>query len=192
MQLKHLLIIPDGNRRWAKKNKLQASKGHQIGATTTRKLFQYIANDHPEIKYCSFWAMSKDNFEKRTKKEINFLIKLIHAEIKELANDPLIAKRKVNIRFYGAYEKYLDKKTIEDLHQIERRTAGYINCYVSILLIYNGKDELINGLKQIKNTKHITEQEIKANLWTGSLPNVDLIVRTGVEDDPHLSGNVLI
>ena len=136
--------------------------------------------------------MSKDNFAKRPKKEINFLIKLIHAEIQEFANDPLIEKRKVNVKFYGAYEQYLDKKTIKDLRQVEQRTANYTNCYVSILLVYNGKDELIEGLKNIKNTKHITDSQIKNSLWTKSLPNVDLIVRTGVECDPHLSGNVLL
>lgn len=186
------MLIPDGNRRWAKKNKLHASKGHEFGAKTTRELFKYIVHYHPNIKYCSFWAMSKDNFVKRPVKEIQFLIKLIRAEIKEFADDPIINAKKVNIRFYGAYEQLFDKNTIDDLKKVEKRTAKYSDFYVSILLAYNGKDELIEGLKKIKNTQNISENKIKQSLWTKDLPAVDLIVRTGVENDPHLSGNVLL
>ncbi len=192
MNLKHILLIPDGNRRWAKNKKMQASNGHKIGANTTRELFKYIVTSHPHIKYCSFWAMSKDNFIKRPKKEINFLIKLIDAEIQEFANDPLIDKKKVCVKFYGAYEKLFDKKTISDLKKVEKRTEKYSDFYVSILLAYNGKDELMEGLKKIKNIKTVNENKIKQVLWTKDLPAVDLIVRTGVEGDPHLSGNVLM
>jgi|GEM_PF-2946015 len=136
--------------------------------------------------------MSKDNFIKRPKKEINFLIKLIDAEIQEFANDPLIDKKKVCVKFYGAYEKLFDKKTISDLKKVEKRTEKYSDFYVSILLAYNGKDELMEGLKKIKNIKTVNENKIKQVLWTKDLPAVDLIVRTGVEGDPHLSGNVLM
>jgi undecaprenyl diphosphate synthase len=108
--------------------------------------------------------MSKDNFTKRSKKEIDFLTKLIHTEIQKFANDPVVKKQQINIKFYGAYEQYFDQKIINDLRQVEQKTANYKNCYVSILLVYNGKDELINGLKKIKSTKHITEKQIKNTL----------------------------
>ena len=65
--------------------------------------------------------MSKDNFVKRPVKEIQFLIKLIRAEIKEFADDPIINAKKVNIRFYGAYEQLFDKNTIDDLKKVEKR-----------------------------------------------------------------------
>ena len=192
MKLKHLLIIPDGNRRWAKNKKLETSKGHEFGAKTTQELFRHVVRNHSYIKYCSFWAMSRDNFIKRPKKEIKSLINLIRIEIQEFTNDLLIHEKKVNVRFYGSYEKLFDKKTIDDLKKVEKRTEKYSDFYVSILLAYNGKDELIEGLKKIKDTHNLTENKIKQVLWTRNLPPVDLIIRTGTENDPHLSGNILL
>jgi len=105
--------------------------------------------------------MSKDNFVKRPKKEIESLINLIRIEIQEFTDDPLIDEKKVNVRFYGSYDKLFDKKTVNDLKKVEKKTEKYSDFYVSILLAYNGKDELIEGLKKIKNTHNINEKQIK-------------------------------
>lgn len=192
MNLKHILIIPDGNRRWAKNKNLNSWEGHKAGAENTQNLFEHVVRSHPEIKHCTFWAMSKDNFMKRSKKEIGFLIKLIGEEMQKFADTPLIKKNKVNIKFYGEYDKLFDKKTVNDLRNIEKETENYTNFYVSILLAYNGKEEILNAIRSLKNAKNVTENMIKQHLWTKNLPMVDLIIRTGVEDDPHLSGNVLM
>jgi len=108
--------------------------------------------------------MSKDNFMKRPKKEIGFLIKLIHEEMQLFAKDDSIKKYGVNIKFYGLYDKLFDKKTVNGLKQIEKDTENYKKVFVSILLAYNGKEELLNAINKSKNKKIITEKTITENL----------------------------
>ena len=69
--LKHLAIIPDGNRRWAKKKGLLFSFGHRQGAKTTEKILKYALN--LEIPSVTFWGCSLNNIIKRSKIEVNFL-----------------------------------------------------------------------------------------------------------------------
>lgn len=191
MSLNHILFIPDGNRRWAKKRNQNPWEGHRAGAESFKDLLYYVAKNNV-VKNISFWAMSKDNFDKRPKKEISFLIKIINEAFKTFAKDDTIKERGINIRFYGAWDKIFDKKTIQNLKQIEKNTKNNKNFFLSILLAYDGKDELITGLNTLSHCKKITEKDIKNSLWTKDLPDVDLIIRTGVKGDPHLSGNILL
>lgn len=191
MSLEHVLFIPDGNRRWAKKRKQNPWEGHRAGAESFKDLLDYITKNNV-VKNISFWAMSKDNFIKRPKKEVTFLIKIINEAFKKFVEDKTIQERGVNIRFYGSWDKLFDKKTIANLKQIEQDTKNNKNFFLSILLAYDGKDELITGLNALDRSKKISEKDIKNSLWTKNVPDVDLIIRTGVNGDPHLSGNVLL
>ncbi len=191
MDLNHILFIPDGNRRWAKKRNQNPWEGHRAGAESFKELFDYITKNNV-VKNVSFWAMSKDNFVKRPKKEISFLIKIINEAFKSFSKDKNLNNRGVNIRFYGEWDKIFDKKTVSNLKQIEKDTAKNNNFFLSILLAYDGKEELVNGINTLSRSKKITEKDIRSSLWTKDVPDVDLIVRTGVNGDPHLSGNVLL
>ncbi len=194
MKPNHLVIIPDGNRRWAKKKGFSPWKGHEQGAETLKK----IAKDALDqgIKYFTFWAMSKDNFEKRPKKEVEVLIKLIGEGIKAFHKESFVKEKKVAIKFYGAWREYFDKKTVKELEKIQEDTKKYTKHQISILLVYDGKEEITkaiqNMIKEVKDHAKINFQRIKEYLWTKDLPEVDLIIRTGVCDDPHLSGNMLM
>lgn len=191
MELNHILFIPDGNRRWAKQKNQDPWEGHKAGAEGFKDLMEYITKNNV-VKNISFWAMSKDNFIKRSKKEISFLIKVINETFKSFTKDKTINERGVNIKFYGEWEKLFDKKTIANLKQIENDTKNNKNFNLAILLAYDGKAELLEAINKLKNKTSIHEADIKNNLWTAKVPDVDLIIRTGVQGDPHLSGNVLL
>lgn len=191
MDLNHILFIPDGNRRWAKKRRKNPWEGHRAGAESFKVLMDFITKNHV-IKNISFWAMSKDNFIKRPKREIKFLMKIINEAFKKFMDDKTLQERGINIRFYGSWDKIFDKKTIQNLKQIEKDTKNNKNFFLSILLAYDGKDELITGLNTLNHFKKLSEKDVKNSLWTKDLPDVDLIIRTGVNGDPHLSGNVLL
>ncbi len=191
MELNHILFIPDGNRRWAKKRGQNPWEGHKAGAESFKELMDFITKNNV-VKNISFWAMSKDNFIKRPKKEISFLIKIINEAFKSFTKDKNINDRGVNIRFYGEWDKIFDKKTVQNLKQIEKDTKNNNRFFLSILLAYDGKVELIESINNLKKNIKVTAEKIKENLWTKSLPDVDLIIRTGVKNDPHLSGNVLL
>ena len=181
------MVTADGQ----KKRNQNPWEGHRAGAESFKDLLYYITKSNV-VKNISFWAMSKDNFDKRPKREISFLIKIINEAFKTFAKDVTIKERGVNIRFYGAWDKIFDKKTIQNLKQIEKDTKNNKNFFLSILLAYDGKDELITGLNTLSHCKKITAEDIKNSLWTKDLPDVDLIIRTGVKGDPHLSGNILL
>ena len=185
------MFIPDGNRRWAKKKNKNPWEGHKSGAESFKELMDYITKQSL-AKHISFWAMSKDNFIKRPKKEIVFLIKIINEAFKTFTQDKIINERGVNIKFYGSWHKIFDKKTVMNLRKVENDTKNNNNFFLHILLAYDGKEELMEAINDIKVNRKINENDIKNRLWTKDIPDVDLIIRTGVENDPHLSGNVLL
>jgi len=79
-----------------------------------------------------------------------------------------------------------------NLRKVENDTKNNNNFFLHILLAYDGKEELMEAINDIKVNRKINENDIKNRLWTKDIPDVDLIIRTGVENDPHLSGNVLL
>jgi len=197
MKPEHLVIIPDGNRRWAKKRNLPPWKGHETGAETLRRIAKNVIVDN-DIKYFTFWAMSKDNFEKRSKQEINMLIKLISKGIQAFYKERFIKEKEVAINFYGAWKEFFSKTTVQKLEKIQKETKKYTKHYISILLIYDGQEELSRAINLLckdcnkKQNNNIDINTIKNYLWTRTLPNVDFIIRTGIENDPHLSGHMLM
>lgn len=191
MELNHILLIPDGNRRWAQKRNKNPWEGHRAGVESFKDLMDYITKNNV-VKYISFWTISKDNFAKRSKKELGFLIKLMGEAFGKFSKDKIIKERGVNIKFYGTWDKVFDNKIVKNLKKVEEETKNNKNFFLSMLLVYDGKEELMEAVNKIKTNKRITENDIKDNLWTKTVPDVDLIVRTGIDGDPHLSGNVLL
>jgi len=191
MKPNHLVVIPDGNRRWAKKKGLKSWEGYQEGAKEVQETsFNVFEQD---IKYFTFWALSEDNLIKRPKQEISFLLKLIHVGIKEFYKQPWIQEKGVAINFYGNWRKYFDKKMILEMKKIQKETSKNTNFYLSVLIAYDGKEELVSGIKGLIKSKHtISFENVKKHVWTNILPDVDLVIRTGTEEDPHWSGNLLM
>ena len=93
MTLKHLALIPDGNRRWARKNALSIKLGHQQGLENFKKLYEKIAE--MKIPYFSFWGASYDNLTKRNKGEVINLLHLIHSGFEELLEDKRVMENKI-------------------------------------------------------------------------------------------------
>jgi undecaprenyl diphosphate synthase len=80
----HIAIIPDGNRRWAKKHKLDVWLGHKKGAESLDMLMDVIVELN--IPYLSFWGSSKDNLIKRPKAEVKFLLNMFKENFLELSD----------------------------------------------------------------------------------------------------------
>jgi len=194
---KHVVIIPDGNRRWARKEGLsQPWLGHQTGIKALEKILEKALE--LKIPYFTFWGSSWDNLTKRSKIEINFLFKLYTKYFKEAVKDKRIRQNKVKINVFGRWKELLPKETQKAIENTIELTKNYNKNFLTFLLAYNGTDEMIDCLQKIakltaqnKNLK-ITPKLIKENLWTKNLPPVDLIIRTGCENDPHLSAGFMM
>lgn len=183
----HIALIPDGNRRWAKRKNLPPWQGHIEGAKTLEKILKKAWE--MKIPYFTFWGSSLDNLTKRPKEEVKVLYSLYEKYFKKLLKEKKIFKEKVRINVFGRWKEIFPKKLREIVERLIEKTKNHERYNLTFLLAYNGTDEMLEAIKKIKKTKteKVTEELLLKNLWTGSLPQVDLVIRTGCEKDPHNS-----
>jgi len=96
--IKHVVLIPDGNRRWAKKRNLPPWQGHIEGAKTVERILSRALE--MKIPYFTFWGGSFDNLTERPKREIQFLFKVYEIYFKRLLKERRIEKEKVRINVF--------------------------------------------------------------------------------------------
>jgi len=90
---KHIALIPDGNRRWAKRRKLSPWLGHQEGLKALEKILEKALE--LKVPYFTFWGSSWDNLTKRPKREVNFLIKVYNQGLKKILKEKRVHQHKV-------------------------------------------------------------------------------------------------
>ena len=90
----HIAIIPDGNRRWARKHQLEVWFGHKKGTEGLEKLVDVMVD--LRIPYLSFWGSSKDNLKKRSRQEVEFLLKLFKERFLELSLNNFKVSGRIN------------------------------------------------------------------------------------------------
>ncbi|HEY4496640.1 MAG TPA: polyprenyl diphosphate synthase [Candidatus Paceibacterota bacterium] len=181
---KHIAIIPDGNRRWAKKKNLSPSQGHQRGAETAELITREAIK--LGIPHITAWGSSYDNLTKRPIYEIKILNKLYKEFADRLAKDKDIIKHEVKVTFLGEWKDLLEPYVIDAFKNTEYKTKKYNKHFLTCLIGYNGDREMIAAIKSLrKSDDPVTNDSIKKHLWTSALPSVDLLIRTG--NEPHLS-----
>lgn len=184
---KHLAIIPDGNRRWAKERGLESWDGHEFGAQNTEKLIKYALKKG--LQCLTFWGSSLDNLKKRPLQEKKALLDIYKKYFEKLLDDSSIHEEEVKINFIGRWEEQFPESLKEVIHSLIEKTKNYEKKMLNFMLAYSGDDEIMSAISKIHNKYEkgveITAQLIKENLMTASLPPVDYMIRTG--GDPHLS-----
>lgn len=186
----HIAIIPDGNRRWAKKRKLNPWVGHKYGARATENTIKAAID--LKIPNLTFWICSKDNLEKRSKREVYFLLMVFKREFLRLLKSEELVKNQARIRFLGEWRDYFPAYLKKIIDQLMENTKDYNRHNLTFLAGYDGKQEMMRSMREIISDKHnkITPELIKDHLWTRDLPSVDLVIRTGGE--PHLSAGFMM
>lgn len=175
----HIVIIPDGNRRWAKNKGLKGIAGHAKATEVENILSLLNETKKLGIKYISIWGFSTENW-KRSKMEKDYLFKLISNLINELKDHAI--KNKIKFKHLGRKDR-LPKKLITKLEEIEQETNNFNELNVQICLDYGGRDEIVRAVKKIINStvKEIDESTFSNYLDTAEIPEPDLIIRTGGE-----------
>lgn len=173
--ISHLAIIPDGNRRWAKKRGLPYYEGHLKGFERMKELIEKVREKG--IKVLSVWAFSAENWN-RTKEEVNYLMNIYEKWIAEDLKKAL--KEKIRIIHIGRKDRISQslRKKIEDS---EKQTEKFSKFYLVIALDYGGRDEVLRAISKAK--KITTEEEFGKFLDTKNVPypNPDLVIRTSGE-----------
>ena len=192
---KHVALIPDGNRRWARAQGRNAYYGHKIGISS----FEEVAwhGFDAGVKYLSLWGMSVDNLNKRSRTEVAGLMSIFRGEFKRLVASEEIHARCIKINVFGRWEEEFPSAVKKSIQEAIEVTKEYQEHSLNFFLAYNGTDEMLLAVQGIAQEardgtgpKKITHQVIKDNLYTKDLPPVDLVIRTAGE--PHLSNGFMM
>ena len=180
---KHIAIIMDGNRRWAKKKGLDPKLGHKEGAKTLEKIVRYA--NKIGLGYITVYAFSTENW-KRTSDEVGALMLLLQNYLDEYSKraDTENIKEKV-LGDISALPEGMQKS----INKCMERTKNNTGVTFNIALNYGGRDEIVKAVKiiseQVKEGKikveDINEQLISNNLYTAGQPDPDLLIRTSGE-----------
>jgi len=180
---KHIGIILDGNRRFAKRLMLKPSMGHEWGAKKVEALFDWCKE--LGIKELTLYAFSIENFN-RPKEEFGYLMKLFNNEFNKMLKDEKIYKNQVKVNFIGRLDMFPNylQSTMKKLTEATKKHKNYI---VNFAMAYGGRAEIIDAAKKMASA--IKQNKIKLNdvdeklfaryLYTSSEP--DLIIRTSGE-----------
>lgn len=179
--MKHVAIIMDGNRRWAKEKNLLPSLGHLAGAKNMKKLVKHIFLKK-NIKYLSLFTFSTENF-KRSEEEVGYLMKLFYNEAVKLLKT--IKGKNVKIVFSGNLE-YLNDDLRKKLEELENSSSGEYT--LNLCIAYGGQREIIDAAKKIAtlykeekiSLNEINEESFYKYLYK-DLPPIDLMIRTSGE-----------
>lgn len=181
---KHVAVIPDGNRRWARKRNIDPWEGHRAGAQVTERLIQTVREIG--IRELSFWGSSLDNLAKRPMEEKMALLQIYTDNFTRLIQSSEIHEDQVKIRCIGHWEEQFPDALKELLRRGIEATQKYDRYCLNFFLAYNGDEDMLNAVKTLSRSgDEVTEKTLKAHLMTAALPPVDLLIRTG--GDPHLS-----
>ncbi|TSA44904.1 di-trans,poly-cis-decaprenylcistransferase [bacterium] len=187
---KHVAIIPDGNRRWAREKKAPEFFGHREGAKNGEKILE--AALELNIPYLTFWGLSLDNVQKRSLREINLLFSVFEKHFRKLLTDKNIAKNDVRIDFLGKWRDIFPTNLKKVMEEVIQKTKGHKRHHLTFLMAYNGYDEMLEAIEKLKSGKNskIDYETVKKSIWTHALPPVDLVIRTGGE--PHWSNGFMM
>ncbi|GGB05135.1 MULTISPECIES: isoprenyl transferase [Mucilaginibacter] len=179
----HVAIIMDGNGRWAKgKGKLRIF-GHHNGVTSVRDVVE--GADKLGIKYITLYTFSSENWN-RPKLEVMAIMELmvttIHKEV------PGFMKNNIRLNAIGDLDT-LPEKCLRELNNAIETTAGNTGVVLTLALSYSSRREIVRAAKNIAikvkngelNAEDINEEVFEQNLFTGDMPNPELLIRTSGE-----------
>lgn len=189
----HLAIIPDGNRRWARQNGLNGyAKLYDIAIDglvgVTGTAFE------SGVTHLSMWGSSHANLADRSSDFFNGIDRSFRKNIHKFSEHPVIDEYDVRINIIGEWRDSLTPKTVDALEQAIAKTSHRTTHHLTLLIDYSGDRERTAAVESIlanPTTDVPAEQLLRSRSWTGFLPNLDLIVRTGSWIDPHNSAGFM-
>lgn len=172
----HLAIIPDGNRRWAKKRLLQPWKGHETAIENFRAITEWCRND-PRIGVLTVWCFSTENW-KRDPEEVEHLMKIYEDYLRRERAE--FVEKKTRFVHTGRLDRIpvsladLIRTTVEE-------TKDQTGFTLNLAVDYGGKDELVRAIRKLPDPASITEETLRNYLDHPEVPDIDLIIRTSGE-----------
>lgn len=171
----HVVIIPDGNRRWAKEKGWKGYVGHKRAFNIERFIEIFDCAKENGVKFLSLWLFSTENWT-RPKHENEILFTLFKEKFPILLKE--CQKHDIRITHLGRKDR-LPENVLSILQRMEEETKNN-QFRLQLCLDYNGRDEIVRAIKKLPSTD-ITEEEFLTYLDTKDIPPPDLIIRTSGE-----------
>lgn len=189
----HLAIIPDGNRRWARQRGL---KGYaQLYDIAIERLVEITETAFEDgVTHLSLWGSSHSNLTGRSSDFFKGIDQAFRNNIHRFSEHPVIEKYDIHINIIGEWRDSLTPKTIEAFDEAMAKTSHRKTRELTLLIDYSGTRERAAAVESILTDPHsdsTTEELLRRRSWTGYLPDLDLIVRTGSWQDPHNSAGFM-
>lgn len=183
LPLRHLALIPDGDRRWARSRGLPPLEGHRRGAENISKILETC--HELDIHYLSMWGFSTENWN-RAPEEVALFMDLFRTLLK--VNRKKFIEQKVRFHHIGRRDR-LPQDLLEALRKLEEDTAQFSEWHYITGLDYGGQDEIVRATKKIVTAvqegslkiEDLTIDTYQNYLDTAGIPNPDFFIRTSGE-----------
>jgi len=146
------------------------------------------------IQYLSIYALSLENLKKRSKEEISYIFGIILDAVDAVIKEATVKEEKVNFNVIGRVRLLPEDVRIKTKELIEFTKENDQN-FINLCIMYDGQEEIVDAVKEIiKNgvkAEDINRDVIKNHLYTRDFPEVDYIIRTGMDDGARISGFLL-
>ena len=183
----HISIIMDGNRRYAADSGLAATLGHRAGKEKLEDVMDWVLDIG--VPYLTVYALSTENITSRKPEELEALFDLYVEGLNDLSTDERIHKNSVKVQVAGRKE-LLPERVLEAIDNAESLTSTHDKFVFTVCLAYGSREEIIDAVRAIAADhaegslalSSIDEAEISKRLWTGDMPDPDLVIRTSGEE----------
>jgi undecaprenyl diphosphate synthase len=176
---RHVAIVMDGNRRWARLHGMSEVEGHSAGVDAIRPIVEH-ASDRG-IEALSIYAFSRENWS-RSDDEVEGLFGLLEAAIRR--ETPDLVRQGVRVKILGRLHE-LPRTTRASIADALSATAGGRRMTLNVAFNYSGRSEIVDAVQQAVvdgiAAAEITEEAIGDRLYTADVPPLDLLIRTGGE-----------
>ncbi len=180
--LRSIAFIPDGNRRYAKKQGISLLEAYKLGTQKAWQTLDWISK-YPTIKTGTFYTLSLKNFE-RNKNELKLLFKVFENELNKVLETDYFERNGIRLNFIGRLEQF-PQKIKNKMLEVQEYTASFSERLVNLALGYDGQMEIVDAAKSIAHDymqkkidlDSLNERTFQDYLYA-KFPNPDLIIRT--------------
>jgi undecaprenyl diphosphate synthase len=174
---RHVAIIMDGNRRWARAHGVPEAQGHAAGVEAIRPIVEHAAGRGIEV--LTIYAFSRENWQ-RSSAEVETLIGLLDATIRD--ETPSLVEQGVRVRLAGRLEE-LPAETRASIEQAIVLTADGTRMTLNVAFNYSSRSEIVDAVRAYvddgNDLAELDEEGLASYLYTADLPDPDLLIRTG-------------
>ncbi|NOZ88477.1 MAG: di-trans,poly-cis-decaprenylcistransferase [Crenarchaeota archaeon] len=185
----HVAIIPDGNRRWARRLGLPPSAGHLEGYRVAKRVLDDLWG--LGVRYVTFYGLSRENCLHRPGEELSRLYEILSLAADDLASDHRVAAGRVRVYFTGDLN-LLPGWLREKLEALNKSTEHHGPEVLAVAVCYSGRWEVVETARRLLEAgqaEGLDEEGFRRLMPLGWLPEPDLLIRTGGER--RLSGFLL-